>query len=100
MSAFSAYDGAYEFNGDQYSWRCYATARVHELRKGDHAPFPKPPAGKKWITVRGRRQSDQTLTLLLDESITDFSQMLVQIEPRTFARSERSERTIPAALSA
>ena len=84
MSAFSAYGGAYEFNGEQYDWRCYATARVHELRKVEHAPFAKPPAGKKWITVHGRKTSEPTLRMLLDEGATDISQMLVQIEPRSF----------------
>lgn len=92
MSAFSAYDGAYEFDGAQYRWRCYATARVHEMRKGEHGPFSRPPKGKKWISVKGRRASDPTLNLLLDEGVTDFSQMLTQVERRSFAPANESVR--------
>jgi hypothetical protein len=81
MSAFLAYGGAYEFDGREYRWRCYATARVHALRKREHGPNPNPPMGLKWITTKSRHQGEPELSWLLDEDIGEFSQMLVQVEP-------------------
>lgn len=82
MSAFLAYGGVYEFDGRQYRWRCYATVRVHALRKREHEPHPQPARGLKWITFRGRRPDDPELSGLVDESAGEFSQMLAQVEPQ------------------
>ena len=88
MSAFLAYGGAYEFDGREYRWRCYATARVHALRIREHGPNPMPPRGLKWITTRSRHVGEPELSWLLDEDIGDFSQILVQVEPLAAARRE------------
>jgi len=97
MSAFLAYGGAYEFEGREYRWRCYATARVHAVRKREHGPQPQPPRGLKWITVEGRHKAEAELSWLLDENTTEFSQMLAQVEP---GRCPRPEASPQLALSA
>ena len=79
MSAFAPYAGAYEYAGALYGWRCYSTARVHELRRREHAPQAAPP-GKKWIPLERRHRSDPLLSALMDEVAAEFSQMLAQIE--------------------
>ncbi len=96
MSAFLAYGGAYEFAGRQYSWRCYATARVHEVRKREHGPDPKAPRGLKWVTTQVRHGEPEVIWLM-DDGIDDFSQMLVQVEPQYAAARRHSSTT---ALSA
>lgn len=88
MSAFLSYAGAYEYNGRQYQWRCYATARVHGLRKREHGPNPKPPQGLDWVAVRSRHEGEPELSWLVEKGAAEFSQMLVQVEPVTPAGSE------------
>ena len=89
MSAFLAYGGAYEFGGRQYRWRCYATARVYEIRKQEHGPSPQTPEGLRWISPQ-RRRGDPEVLWLMDEDSDDFSQMLVQVEQQ--ARASRPPR--------
>ena len=79
MSAFLAYGGAYEFAGRQYRWRCYATARVHAIRKREHVLDPKAADGLIWVSGQGRR-GDPDVLCLMDEGAENFSQMLIQIE--------------------
>lgn len=95
MSAFIAYGGAYEFAGRQYRWRCYATARVHEIRKREHGPSPLPPEGLQWVASEGRR-GDPEVICLMDESVGEFSQMLVQVEPQMRAARPLNVVALPA----
>jgi|SwirhisoilCB3_FD_contig_31_12492252_length_409_multi_7_in_0_out_0_1 hypothetical protein len=88
MSAFLAYGGAYEFAGREYRWRCYATARVYEVRKREHSPSPQAPNGRQWVTPQNDRR-DPGVMWLMDEGIEDFSQMLVQVEPQAPPPSRR-----------
>ncbi len=91
MSAFQAYAGDYEFAGDAFNWRCYATARVYEIRRVDHAPFPKAPRGRKWISP-AQQDYEQPVGCLVDESVNDFSQILLQVQAtgKTAARTARA----------
>ena len=81
MSAFQPYAGAYEFGGETFSWRCYATARVYEIRPLAHAPLPAAPTGRKWIEPlhKGRQLP---ACCLVDEAVAEFSQILMQVNPR------------------
>lgn len=90
MSAFQAYGGSYEFDGRPYSWRCYATARVYEVRMSDHAPLPAAPKGKKWIR-RNRHNGDAEFGWLIDSETGDFSQILLQVEPERRADERRQD---------
>ncbi|MFC3070416.1 hypothetical protein [Phenylobacterium soli] len=78
MSAFQAYGGAYEHDGRSFRWRCYATARVYEVREGD--PALPAPRGKKWIRKSPFR-GEPEFSWLIDEAIEDFSHILLQMEP-------------------
>jgi hypothetical protein len=80
MSAFQPYAGAYEFDGGAYGWRCYATARVYEIRSGAHAPFPRPPQGRKWVAAP-RKTYEPDAVCLVDEAVEEFSQILLQVQP-------------------
>lgn len=84
MSAFQAYAGAYEFAGRFYGWRCYATARVYEVRQKRHAPLPSAPRGRKWVGP-SREACEADVACLVDETVEEFSQILLQVapEPRT-----------------
>jgi hypothetical protein len=79
MSAFQAYAGAYESGGTFFNWRCYATARVHEVRTFDHGSLPDAPNGKRWVR-KSRREGEPELAWLIDEATSDFSQILLQVE--------------------
>lgn len=79
MSAFQAYAGDYECDGAAFSWRCYATARVYEIRRADQAPFPRAPKGRKWISPE-RQDYEQQVGCLVDDDVTDFSQILLQVQ--------------------
>jgi hypothetical protein len=81
MSAFQAYAGLYEAGGVLYQWRCYATARVYEIRESAHGPLPPPPAGKKWCAQIEGRCAPPGLRWLVDHATDEFSQILVQIQP-------------------
>jgi len=78
MSAFQAYAGAYEFAGDSYGWRCYATARVYEVRQKRHAPLPSAPEGRKWVAPP-REAYEPDVACLVDASVQEFSQILLQV---------------------
>jgi hypothetical protein len=81
MSAFQPYAGEYEYGGGTVRWRCYATAPVHGVRPAEHRPFPSAPQGQKWLNpAEGRRQP--AVACLVDETVTEFSQILLQIEAR------------------
>jgi hypothetical protein len=84
MSAFQPYAGAYEFDGGEFAWRCYATARVYEVRLGEHAPFPSAPRGRKWVLPE-RQHKEPDVVCLVDESVGEFSRILLQVEPRPAA---------------
>lgn len=98
MSAFLSYTGAYEHNGQRYHWRCYATARVHGLRKREHGPNPPAPNGLGWVTLRRRHEADPDLSWLVDAGTADFSQMLIGVEAEAgpSERAERIEQHVPA----
>jgi hypothetical protein len=81
MSAFQAYAGAYEHDGQLVDWRCYATTRVHAVRRRDHAPLPNAPAGRKWLWQSPLRQEPE-VGWLVDETAGDFSHILLQIQVR------------------
>jgi hypothetical protein len=98
MSAFQAYAGAYEHQGASYSWRCYATARVYEIRHSDHGPFPKAPNGRKWIAPE-QRTYDQLVGCLVDEGVEEFSQILLQVDPRP-QPAARAGRHAPESVAA
>lgn len=91
MSAFQPYAGEDEYDGGMIRWRCYATARVHGVHPAEDQPLPRPPKGKKWLRpAEGRRNS--VVACLVDEHVTEFSQILLQIEPRGFAAEAASAR--------
>lgn len=79
MSAFQSYAGAYEFDGGDFAWRCYSTARVYEVRRSEHAPFPCPPTGRKWVLPERSRHAPDVVCLV-DEAVEEFSQILLQVE--------------------
>lgn len=79
MSAFQAYTGAYEINGDAFNWRCYATARVYDIRRTEHGPFPEAPTGRKWISPL-QQDHKQVVGCLVDATVEDFSQILLQVQ--------------------
>jgi hypothetical protein len=80
MSAFTAYAGAYEFDGRPFIWRCYATARVVEVRASDHIPRSPPPRGLKWVR-RSRHKGDVEFVWLVEAPTEDFSHILLRVEP-------------------
>jgi hypothetical protein len=91
MSAFLSYDGAYEYDGRRYRWRCYATARVHGLRKREHGQNSEAPQGLKWIAIRTRFEGEPELDCLLDAETGDFSQMLVNVEAQAATPEREGE---------
>jgi hypothetical protein len=78
MSAFQAYSGAYEFAGISYGWRCYATARVYEVRQKRHSPLPSAASGRKWVAPP-REAYEPDVACLVDASVEEFSQILLQV---------------------
>jgi hypothetical protein len=84
MPAFQAYAGDYEFDGKRFSWRCYATTRLYEIRSADHAPFPQAPQGRKWMSPV-QQDYERTVGCLVDEAVEDFSQILLQVSPKPAA---------------
>jgi hypothetical protein len=79
MSAYQSYTGAYEHEGGAFAWRCYATARIHEIRRREHGPLPRPPQGRKWVSP-GRQAYQQDVSCLVDEAVEEFSQILLQVQ--------------------
>lgn len=79
MPAFQPYGGGYEYGRARYSWRCYATTRIYELRLAEHAPFPTAPDGMKWACPV---EKDERVAFgcLVDEMAEEFSQILVQVD--------------------
>lgn len=90
MSAFQAYAGAYEHRGRRVRWRCYATVRIYDLRRSEHAPLPPAPAGKKW-TGHPPHSRDTEVHWMVDESVADFSQILLQVESDAPAPERRAK---------
>ena len=80
MSSFQSYTGEYSSGGRRYRWRCYATARVYELRRADHVPLPPAPEGKAWAW-RSQREGEPQAAWLVDADLPQLSHMLVQFEP-------------------
>jgi hypothetical protein len=78
MSAFHSYSGAYEHEGQTFSWRCYANSRVHAVRHREHGPFPKAPPGRKWLTQPPSRREPE-VGWLVDDRAEHFSHILFQI---------------------
>jgi hypothetical protein len=91
MSAFQAYAGVYEFGGEAFNWRCYATIRVHAVRPREHGPLPKPPLGRKWVWQRPLYH-EPDVGWLVDDGAEGFSHILLQIEP------QRSPNSLAAAV--
>lgn len=79
MSAFQPYAGAYGVCDKVVRWRCYATARLHGLRRQVDAPMPAPPAGLKWLRP-ARDRDGVEVALLVDQAVNEVSQILLQIE--------------------
>jgi hypothetical protein len=79
VSAFQSYAGAYEFCGKEVRWRCYANARLHGLRRADHAPLPAAPNGKKWLSL-ARDRVDPDVKVLVDQDVEEISQILLRID--------------------
>jgi hypothetical protein len=92
MSAFQSYAGAYEVEGAHYSWCCYATARVYEVREEAQGPLPAAPDGKKWSRPIDSRSQRPSLSWLVDEATSEFSQILLQLAPESPAK-ERGDPT-------
>lgn len=82
MAAFQAYAGAYGHAGQLYDWKCYATARVYEVRQGEHAPLPQAPQGRVWVSAAADGRGGPPVACLLDGTATEFSHILLQIRPR------------------
>jgi hypothetical protein len=80
MSAFQAYAGGYEFEGQSFGWRCYATTRVHAVRRREHAPLPPAPEGRTWRWQSSDRRQPE-VAWLVDEGAEEFSHILLQIDP-------------------
>lgn len=98
MSAFQAYGGAYEVEGEPIRWRCYATAPVYEVRTEAHLPLPPAPAGQKWL-LRRRNRDGATFGWRVDAITEDFSDILLQVEraePQRVPRKAGAKRTIAA----
>jgi hypothetical protein len=81
MSAFQAYTGAYEYRGQSINWRCYATVRVHAVRRREHAPFPVAPPGRKWLW-RSPFHDEPAVGWLVDETTPEFSHILLHVDAR------------------
>jgi hypothetical protein len=96
MSAFQAYTGAYEHEGAAFSWRCYATTRVYEVRRSDHAPFPSAPDGRKWLSP-AQQDHEPVVGCLVDDRVEDFSQILLQVNPQAASRASREGEAATAA---
>ena len=92
MSAFQAYAGNYEFGGEAFNWRCYATVRVHAVRQQEHGPFPTAPIGRKWIW-RSPMHGEPTVGWLVDDQAYEFSHILLQIQPQV-VRAERMAEAV------
>jgi len=90
MSAFHAYAGAYEYCGQSFSWRCYATVRVHEVRRQEHSPFPTAPPGRKWLW-HSPLHHEPDVGWLVDETAEEFSHILLQINPDVAASPRMAE---------
>ena len=88
MSAFQAYAGEYEYGDQSFSWRCYATARVHAVRRREHAPFPKAPSGRKWLW-QSPLHHEPEVGWLVDETAEGFSHILLQIQQQQQAAVSR-----------
>jgi hypothetical protein len=99
MSAFQAYAGAYEFAGSDYCWQCYATVRVHEVRQSGHWPFPEAPAGRKWLTAP-RQNYEPAVGFLVDVTVEEFSQILLQVQPQSQPIERMPERRAEGASAA
>lgn len=84
MSAFQSYAGAYESALGIFRWRCYATVPIYEARHSEYSPLPKPPRGRKWVRRRGRHD-DPKIAWLVDASVKEFSQILLQVETHAAA---------------
>jgi hypothetical protein len=80
VAAFQAYEGTYADDFGSFRWKCYATARVHEIRTFG-GPLPCPPEDRKWVRKSQYASGDHHLAVLVDASTDDFSQMLSQIHP-------------------
>jgi len=84
MSAFQPYAGEYDYGGGTVRWRCYATAPVHGVLPAENRPLPSPPQGQKWLNpAEGPRRAP--FACLVDETVTEFSQILLQMEAHGLA---------------
>jgi hypothetical protein len=82
MSSFQPYAGSYEIDDVRYDWRCYATARLYDLRRPEHAAVPPASLGRAWIAAAEGPDDQQALYALVDEGADEVSLMLVQVRPR------------------
>jgi hypothetical protein len=99
MSAFQPYTGAYEFAGSAFGWRCYATARVYEVRQSGHGPFPEAPQGRKWLSAP-RPNYEPAVICLVDATVADFTQILLQVQPLSQPAPRAAERHAEVASAA
>jgi len=99
MSAFQAYAGAYEFGGESFAWRCYATTRIHAVRRRDHGPFPAATGGRKWVW-QAPLHHEPEVAWLVDEGVDEFSQILLQVQPAAAPATAAAHRAARAAPKA
>jgi hypothetical protein len=95
MPAFQPYAGAYQSREGGVSWRCYATARIHGVRRVEHGPLPTAPTGKKWIR-RADRDAGPAIAWLVDDAVAEFSQILLQIAVDPAACAPEPARRVAA----
>jgi hypothetical protein len=78
MAAFNPYSGAYVSEGREFSWRCYSTTHVHDMRLMEHRSFDPVP-GRQWVEIQTRHPREPKVAFLVDGGAGDFSQMLTQV---------------------
>lgn len=78
MPSFQSYAGTYQADGHRVRWRCYATARVYEVRPEPPENLPPPPIGRCW-QVRPASSAGPRFAWLVDAQDPDFSYMLLDV---------------------
>jgi hypothetical protein len=78
VPAFNPYRGAYAFGDEAFTWQCYATVRVYELRRVEHARTVAAPEGRRWA-LSERHPEDLRLAWLIDADAAEFSHILSRV---------------------
>ena len=81
MSSFQPYAGSYQVDEVRYDWRCYATTRLYDLRRPEHAAVVPASDGRTWAPAVEGPDPERRLFALVDEGADQFSLMLVQVRP-------------------